>query len=109
MELSLDGPLPKLCPAVAHSHQDVRHSAVALLLKELWSRWAITGSWEPLVFNEDQNRIVFSFVISSSYIINLGILDGNETTQLFMIQIDFFFIEDQVLKFARCVLHCYFI
>jgi hypothetical protein len=30
---SLDGPLPKLCLAVALSHQDGRHSAVALLLK----------------------------------------------------------------------------
>jgi hypothetical protein len=30
---SLDGPLPKWCPAVALSHQDGRHSAVALLLK----------------------------------------------------------------------------
>jgi len=29
----LDGPLPKLCPAVALSYQDGRHSAVALLLK----------------------------------------------------------------------------
>jgi hypothetical protein len=29
----LDGPLPKLCPAVALSHQDGRYSAVALLLK----------------------------------------------------------------------------
>jgi hypothetical protein len=29
----LDGRLPKLCPAVALSHQDGRHSAVALLLK----------------------------------------------------------------------------
>jgi hypothetical protein len=29
----LDGPLPNLCPAVALSHQDGRHSAVALLLK----------------------------------------------------------------------------
>jgi hypothetical protein len=27
----LDGPFPKLCPAVALSHQDGRHSAVALL------------------------------------------------------------------------------
>jgi hypothetical protein len=33
MEKSLDGPLPKWCPAVALSHQDGRHSAVALLLK----------------------------------------------------------------------------
>ena len=33
MEQSLDGPLPKLCPAVVLSHQDGRHSAVALLLK----------------------------------------------------------------------------
>jgi hypothetical protein len=33
MEYSLDGPLPKLCPAVALSHQDGHHSAVALLLK----------------------------------------------------------------------------
>jgi len=29
----LDGPFPKLCPAVALSHQDGCHSAVALLLK----------------------------------------------------------------------------
>ena len=29
----MDGPLPKLCPAVALSHQDGSHSAVALLLK----------------------------------------------------------------------------
>jgi hypothetical protein len=29
----LDGPFPKWCPAVALSHQDGRHSAVALLLK----------------------------------------------------------------------------
>jgi hypothetical protein len=29
----LDGPLPKLCPAVALSGQDGHHSAVALLLK----------------------------------------------------------------------------
>jgi hypothetical protein len=29
----LDGPFPKLCPTVALSHQDGRHSAVALLLK----------------------------------------------------------------------------
>jgi hypothetical protein len=29
----LDGPLPKLCPAVALSHQDGHYSAVALLLK----------------------------------------------------------------------------
>ena len=33
MEQSLDGPLPKLCPAVVLSHQDGHHSAVALLLK----------------------------------------------------------------------------
>jgi hypothetical protein len=29
----LDGPFPKLCPAVTLSHQVGRHSAVALLLK----------------------------------------------------------------------------
>ena len=33
MEQSLDGPLPKLCPTVALSHQDSHYSAVALLLK----------------------------------------------------------------------------
>ena len=33
MEQSLDGPFPKMCPAVALSYQDGRHSAVALLLK----------------------------------------------------------------------------
>jgi hypothetical protein len=33
VELSLDGPFPKLCPAVALSQQDGHHSAVALLLK----------------------------------------------------------------------------
>jgi hypothetical protein len=29
----LDGPLPKLCPTVALSRQDGRHSAIVLLLK----------------------------------------------------------------------------
>jgi hypothetical protein len=29
----LNGPLPKLCPAVTLSHQDGHHGAVALLLK----------------------------------------------------------------------------
>ena len=29
----MDDPLPKLCPAVALSHQDGHHNAVALLLK----------------------------------------------------------------------------
>ena len=33
IEQSLDGPFPKLCPAVVLSHQDGHHSAVALLLK----------------------------------------------------------------------------
>jgi multisubunit Na+/H+ antiporter MnhG subunit len=33
LELIIDGPFPKLCPAVALSHQDGRHSAVSLLLK----------------------------------------------------------------------------
>ena len=33
MEQSLNGPLPKLCPAVAVSYQDSCHSAVALLWK----------------------------------------------------------------------------
>ena len=33
MEQSLDGPFPKLCPAVTLSHQDGRHSTVALLFK----------------------------------------------------------------------------
>jgi hypothetical protein len=33
MEKSLDGPLPKLCPAVALSHQYGSHSAAVLLLK----------------------------------------------------------------------------
>ena len=33
MEQSLDGPLPKFCPAVTFSHQDGCHSPVALLLK----------------------------------------------------------------------------
>ena len=33
MEQSLDGPFPKLCPAVTLSHQDGHHSAVTLLLK----------------------------------------------------------------------------
>ena len=33
IEQSLDCPLPKLCPAIVLSHQDGRHSAVALLLK----------------------------------------------------------------------------
>jgi hypothetical protein len=29
----LDDPLPKLCPAVALSRQDGRHSAIVLLMK----------------------------------------------------------------------------
>jgi hypothetical protein len=33
MKYSLDGPLPKWCPAVALSRQDGHHSEVALLLK----------------------------------------------------------------------------
>ena len=33
MEQSLDGPLPKLCPAIMLSLQDDHHSAVALLLE----------------------------------------------------------------------------
>ena len=33
MEQSLDGPFPKLCPAVALSHQDGRRSVVALFFK----------------------------------------------------------------------------
>jgi hypothetical protein len=33
LEPNLDGPLPKLCLAVALSHQDAHHSAVGLLLK----------------------------------------------------------------------------
>jgi hypothetical protein len=49
MEYSLDGPLPKLCPAVALSHQDGLHSAVALLLKAALIQVSETGSWEPLV------------------------------------------------------------
>jgi hypothetical protein len=48
----LDGPLPKWCPAVALSHQDGRHSAVALFIESsfdpgerlqapgsLWLKW----------------------------------------------------------------------
>ena len=48
MEQSLDGPLPKLCPAVALSHQDGRHSAVALLLKAALmhvSDYRLLGVW----------------------------------------------------------------
>jgi hypothetical protein len=45
----LDGPLPKLCPAVTLSHQDGRHSAVALLLKAALIQVSDTGSLEPLV------------------------------------------------------------
>jgi hypothetical protein len=50
----LDGPLPKLCPAVMLSHQDGRHSAVALLLKaafDLGERLQAPGSlWFHLCF-----------------------------------------------------------
>jgi hypothetical protein len=45
--------LPKLCPAVALSHQDGRHSAVALLLKAALMQVSITGSWEPLVWEKE--------------------------------------------------------
>jgi hypothetical protein len=62
----LDGPLPKWCPAVALSHQDGHHSAVALLLKAaliqvsdyrllgasgFYNQVNDTGSLEPLVKN----------------------------------------------------------
>jgi hypothetical protein len=53
----LDGPFPKLCPAVALSHQDGRHSAVTLLLKaaliqvSLWFLFLNVYPQEPKMRN----------------------------------------------------------
>jgi hypothetical protein len=47
----LDGPFPKLCPAVTLSHQDGRHSAVALLLK--------AALIQPVVFVGRNFKILF--------------------------------------------------
>jgi hypothetical protein len=59
----LDGPLPKLCPAVTLSHQDGRHSEVALLLKAALiqvSDYRLLGAsglvW-GLVFNATFNTV----------------------------------------------------
>ena len=49
IESSLDGPLPKLCPAVMLSHQDGHHSAVALLLKAALIQLSDYRLQEPLV------------------------------------------------------------
>jgi hypothetical protein len=43
----LDGPFPKLCPAVTLSHQDGRHSAVALLLKAALIQVSDATAFEP--------------------------------------------------------------
>jgi hypothetical protein len=63
----MDGPLPKLCPAVTLSHQVGRHSAVALLLKAaliqvsdyrlLGASGYCTGSYSYL-----KNQIVFHLI-----------------------------------------------
>ena len=54
MELSLGGPLPKLCPAVPLSRQDGHHSAFALLLKAAliqvsdYRFLGVSGFYQPL-------------------------------------------------------------
>jgi hypothetical protein len=52
----LDGPFPKLCPAVALYHQDGRHSAVALLLKA------------ALIQVSDQNLVLIEQMVSDKKI-----------------------------------------
>jgi hypothetical protein len=55
MELSLDGPFPKLCLAVALSHQDGRHSAVALLLKAALIQVSDYRLLQSLVYKQIQS------------------------------------------------------
>jgi hypothetical protein len=61
----LDGPFPKLCPAVVLSHQDGRHSAVALLLKAALiqvSDYRLLGASGLIVhccFSVSQNELKF--------------------------------------------------
>jgi hypothetical protein len=59
----LDGPLPKLCPAVALSHQDGRHSAGMLLLKAALIR-KYPNEWhdDPIEW-KDPNNSANSIVI----------------------------------------------
>jgi hypothetical protein len=59
----MDGPFPKLCPAVALSHQDGCHSAVALLLKAAF----IQVSDYKLLGASGCNSIVFFSSSGQSY------------------------------------------
>jgi hypothetical protein len=60
----LDGPLPKLCPAVALSRQDGRHSAIALLLKAALIRRFLNfqqmrthyGPWQPCWISNQRQK-----------------------------------------------------
>jgi hypothetical protein len=59
MEYSLDGPLPKWCPAVALSRQDGRLSAVALLLKAALiqvSDYRLLGASGSKIFSSESTR-----------------------------------------------------
>jgi hypothetical protein len=58
----LDGPFPKLCPAVTFSHQDGRHSAVALLLKAALiqvSDYRLLGaSGSDMSYGDHENKLL---------------------------------------------------
>ena len=75
MEQSLDGPFPKLCPAVTLSHQDGRHSAVALLLKAALiqvSDYRLLGASGCNLQSQAQTHTIL--------VIGLYELSGNPTT-----------------------------
>jgi hypothetical protein len=65
----LDGPLPKLFPGIASSHQDGHHSAVALLLKAALvqvSDYRLLGRAElPDTFLEENHPMTISSKFSS--------------------------------------------
>jgi hypothetical protein len=77
MELSLDGPLPKLCPAVTLSHQDGHHSAVALLLKAALvhvSDYRLLGASGYLLIKQNVLNILYNYMVE----MNIDIQDCSQ-------------------------------
>ena len=77
MELSLDGPLPKLCLAVALSHQDSHHSAVALLLKAALvhvSDYRLLGASGYLLIKQNVLNILYNYMVE----MNIDIQDCSQ-------------------------------
>jgi hypothetical protein len=65
----LDGPLPNLCPAVTLSHQDGRHSAVALLLKAAliqvsdYRLLGASGYWTAKIVQQSVGTTLYSGLV----------------------------------------------